>query len=84
MLAVEASLEFLIKSNCLYFQPIRLQLRSASGTESCEGCLKTHFKHLPSQLALRLSLVIRHLVGSFKKLLYRQVENHPENLSMIK
>ena len=28
-----------------------------SGIESCEGCLYTQFKHLPPQLALRLSLV---------------------------
>ena len=28
-----------------------------SGTESCEGCLQTQFKHLPSQLAVRLSPV---------------------------
>ena len=28
-----------------------------SGTESCEGWLWTQFKHLPPQLALRLSLV---------------------------
>ena len=28
-----------------------------SGTESCEGCLLTQFKHLPPQLALRLSPV---------------------------
>ena len=30
---------------------------SASGTESYEGCLQTQFKHLPPQLALKLSLV---------------------------
>ena len=28
-----------------------------SGTESCEGCLLTQFKHLPSQVALEASLV---------------------------
>ena len=28
-----------------------------SGTESCEGCLQTQFKHLPPQLALKLGLV---------------------------
>ena len=28
-----------------------------SGTESCEGCFQTQFKHLPPQLALKLSLV---------------------------
>ena len=28
-----------------------------SGTESYEGCLQTQFKHLPPQLALKLSLV---------------------------
>ena len=28
-----------------------------SGTESCEGCLQIQFKHLPPQLALKLSLV---------------------------
>ena len=27
-----------------------------SGTESCEGCLWTQFKHLPPQLALKLSI----------------------------
>ena len=27
------------------------------GTESCGGCLKTQFRHLPPQLALKLSLV---------------------------
>ena len=27
-----------------------------SGTESCEACLQTQLKHLPRQLALRLSL----------------------------
>ena len=26
-----------------------------SGTESCEGCLQTQFKHLPPQLALKLT-----------------------------
>ena len=28
-----------------------------SGTESCERCLQTQFKHLPPQLALKLSQV---------------------------
>ena len=28
-----------------------------SGSESCEGCLQTQFKHFPPQLALKLSLV---------------------------
>ena len=28
-----------------------------SGTESCEGCLDTQFKHLPQRLALKLSPV---------------------------
>ena len=28
-----------------------------SGTESSEGCLKTQFKYVPPQLALKLSLV---------------------------
>ena len=28
-----------------------------SGTESCEGCLQTQLKHLPLQLALKMSLV---------------------------
>ena len=28
-----------------------------SGTESCEGCLQTQFKHLLPQLALKLSIV---------------------------
>ena len=28
-----------------------------AGTEDCEGCLQTQFKHLPPQLALRLSPV---------------------------
>ena len=28
-----------------------------SGTESYEGCLQTQLKHLPPQLALKLSLV---------------------------
>ena len=28
-----------------------------SGTESCEGCLQTQFKHLLPQLALKLSLI---------------------------
>ena len=27
-----------------------------SGTESYEGCMQTQFKHLPPQLALKLSL----------------------------
>ena len=36
-----------------------------SGTESCEGCLWTQFKHLPPQLVIKLSLVrlyISHLI----------------------
>ena len=27
-----------------------------SGTETCGGCLKSQFKHFPSQLALKLNL----------------------------
>ena len=51
----------LTKRNCLYFQPIRLQLRRyPSGylwNRKYEGCLQTQFKHLPPQLALKLSFV---------------------------
>ena len=35
-----------------------------SGTEGCEGCLSTQFKHLLPQLALRLILVRLGLITS--------------------
>ena len=41
-----------LKADCTNYTVVR-----TSGTESCEGCLKTQFKHSPPQLALKLSLV---------------------------
>ena len=53
-----------------------------SGTESCEGCPQTQFKHLPPQLALESSLVRLNT----KPLSYRtNDENSPSNrLSTLK
>ena len=38
-----------------------------SGTESCEGCLQTQFKHLPPQLALKSNLVRLQSVQTSKE-----------------
>ena len=40
-----------------------------SRTESCEGCLWTQFKHLPSQPALRFSLVRLGIIFSPEQML---------------
>ena len=39
-----------------------------SGTDNCKACLWTQFKHLPPQLALRLSLVKLQLNNAIYRL----------------